>query len=260
MNKVVVGLCIVVLFGTAAQAAITWSAEFNSGKDADYTVTGIGTAPWSGSNTTAWSSDDGRGGSGCVESLAPGQLSYASQLGTVLNVSHGTISMWFKPNYDSTTPYTTYNGNDNPILNLGTGQGDKYNMVKLCFGNRYHSNRWVWYWGTGSTYSSMISTVGNTFEAGDWINFTLTWNADGGILKMYVNGELSAEKTGTTWYNQPWALAIGNLFGASTNANGWIDSVKISDTFDDATLIPEPGTAAVILVGAGLTSLRRRNR
>ncbi len=133
-----------------------------------------------------------------------GNGDYVSIATTALPAT-GTLSMWVRPNFDSTDTtwrYAFHTSN---------------NAFALMWA-RYATGFWTWFVTTDSTAGA------TAFSRNTWHNVVVTWGS--GEKKLYWDGVLinswGAETTtsGTTWY-------IGSASGGGSGFNGMIDEVKI---------------------------------
>lgn len=163
-----------------------------------------------------------------------------------------TLEMWVNP-YAS--------GATTDPLNYG-GQG----LRLIPSGSDYYLRGYIW---TGSAY--LNTGVGSLlFSPGEWTHLALTY--DGAALRTYVNGVLDANVASvSTLVNASGAgLYIGAFSSAANVFHGMIDEIRVSDVALlpgdgsgkgvlawNATLVPEPSAAALLLCGAALVRCRR---
>lgn len=176
------------------------------------------------------------------------------------STSPHTFSMWVKSDAQ----------NDAMVISSGQGTNDR-----MYVGQLFRDEHDDWEMGIqGSGWGN-----GTTSVTGEWTYLTLVM--DGSTARLYVNGESNYAKSYTS-YSFLQDLDIGRHGGASYYFKGWIDEVRISDTargvdwirasyltqlygsgdqyvtFGPQMALPEPGSFAMLALGAMLLLLRRR--
>jgi alkaline phosphatase D len=114
------------------------------------------------------------------------------------------------------------------------------------------------------------------FQAG-WNNAIVTYDANGGsepgtgLMRSFFNGVLIGTADNRTITNTGGLVIGGHRMGTGRNFNGFIDDVAFFDHVltpeqigrlqsmpADMAMIPEPGSAAILMTFAGVALLRRK--
>ena len=173
------------------------------------------------------------------------------------------------------TPNNALNTLPAPLTSMAWVNPTTFDLQRIISGSGGDGNGW----GNGfvgggnqrfTTYgvTDYDQNTGTTAQAGTWQHAAVTF--DGSTASFYLNGNLVDSKTGGNFVVNP--NEVFGLFGLTNNStelfNGTIDEVKVfsgvlsqADIVAQATVVPEPGAAALAFLGAaGLGLIPRRCR
>lgn len=101
-----------------------------------------------------------------------------------------------------------------------------------------------------------------TIQTGQWYDFAIVVDADSDTISMYIDGALEAQLTGQAGNLGIASSTLDWTFGRgwyNGNQADWIDGHLDNITFyDQAIVIPEPGSLALLGLGGLLITRRRR--
>lgn len=145
--------------------------------------------------------------------------------------------------FGGTYPYLTASSEHGGIGYIDFGSGSRFvesvtlDGVKVAQTTDY-STGWVYYVAGGSG-----SNQGGSYPSGSW-----TLSEDGTVTRQIADGSFDAFVFGNTF-------PAASIQGAENepNSGNFTDSTVV-------TVIPEPGTAMLLLAGVGLISVLRRRR
>lgn len=165
-----------------------------------------------------------------------GTTGYAATSGPAVNTSQSfTVSAWVYLNALSTTTNSTF-----------VSQSDAGETAANGFQLYYSSGAQVWAFdrhNDDTTSTSFTAAYGQKAVAGQWTHLVGVYDADSGLMSLYVNGHLSATKTytGTVW-NASGPIEIGRrLYQGSY---GEYANAEISDVRTYNTALPPADAAA----------------
>ncbi|MET7726572.1 LamG-like jellyroll fold domain-containing protein [Streptomyces mirabilis] len=184
----------------------------------------------------AWTNDVSTGSNrGTIMNLN-GTTGYAATSGPAVNTSQSfTVSAWVYLNALSTTTNSTF-----------VSQSDAGETAANGFQLYYSSGAQVWAFdrhNDDTTSTSFTAAYGQKAVAGQWTHLVGVYDADSGLMSLYVNGHLSATKTytGTVW-NASGPIEIGRrLYQGSY---GEYANAEISDVRTYNTALPPADAAA----------------
>jgi hypothetical protein len=166
-----------------------------------------------------------------------------------------TVEMWIKPNVaDADNSVRYFYGTSSSAIRLSV-QHTKAGPQNVNFILRDSTG------GYGTTTS--IGAVDATGT--DWMHIAYSYDANAASdnFKMYLNGTLKKSVTVALWASGGASFTISG----SSGYFGGIDEMRIFDnvrsaaqiTYDaENSLVPEPASLSLLLVGGGLLLARRR--
>jgi hypothetical protein len=177
-----------------------------------------------------------------------------------VNPEHGTVEAWFKQNSQP----VDYSNGIYRLFDGGFGLGGGVGLESTASGLHFNMN----FGGAFVDVGHDISTLNNTWihVAGVWDRAGINGSAD--TLRLYVNGAMVASTTQSDWGTTMFSPRV-DIAGANDNAivNAFDeDNLKLYDfamtdfshRFDENWVVPEPGSASVLAVGALVLFWRRR--
>lgn len=131
-----------------------------------------------------------------------------------------TIEAWIKPeNFDTPAAGIVskylYNGVPSYSLRLSEVSG-MTNHIEFTVNDNY--------WGSNVKRNTLVST--DAILKNEWTHIAAVFNANGGIMQLYINGALSGEQTGAILAKNDSPINMGRDF-SSRYFEGSIDDVRI---------------------------------
>lgn len=283
VKKVLIMITAIVLscVGTA-KADLLFSANYNSGWDADYAA-GNGTATVSHDDPDVYADialEAGsvhHYGSGAQHTNAPSTGEYVTY-NAAGNVEYakGTYVAWSKPLY-AEGGYTPYDG-----FLVATGGHWSYNNSIVMDTTHYYSYNHdyrLWVKDSVGNGGCIASVQVPGYGDNTWVLTVGSWElVDDGAGGYNMNGTMNVRREGAAAWStgsnskavtDAWAASIINIGSDLTGANwigGNVDDVMIYNHVLDATAmqaiydagpgVPEPAT--IVLLGLGLLGFRKR--
>jgi len=172
-----------------------------------------------------------------------------------LNTDEGTVELWFQPSWNAPS---------------GRTEAVPYHYHQL-FDSRdsaydYGFIMYLWDGGEVNAGKSLIAGwadkdrsdsvgLGVQWKQGEWHHLALAWKRTGdttGVLKLYIDGKLVAEKpdagNAPTRPSQTITLGMNPTDSPNTSANGVIDELRISKVMREPTLMQPEQDADTLLL------------
>lgn len=166
---------------------------------------------------------------GCQVTVAPSILS-------AINVSEGTMMIWFKA--ASSTLWTSDN-TDRLFFEFGTDLSNRCGIAK--------TGPWMNYDARGQVILGGVTDAVNYDAQGvDWFCFVITWSKSADQMKFYVNGaQVGATQTALgTYSGTPTVCYIGRFIGGGAVMLGYGHHAAIWTTALSASAISDLSTAS----------------